>query len=257
MKKLIKNILKKIFSPVAKKLGYTKSAFEPNDINGKNNLLKNFYSILNQIKFKPIHIVDVGANHGTWTRETLKYFPDAYYTLLEPQAAMEKSISDILNLNSKVKFNGVGAGSELGVVKFTLVERDDSCTFLYSEEEAKEKGYEQIEVQVVTLNDFLPTTNLPIPDIIKIDAEGLDIKVLEGCSNYFGKTEVFMVEAAVVNNDMPNSLVKVITLMDTYGYKVFELTDLNRPFEIRVLWLLELTFVKKGGIIDSFKWLQK
>ncbi len=251
MKRLIKNILKKIFSPVVKKLGYTKSAFQTNDINGKNNLLKNFYSVLNHIKFTPVHIVDVGANHGTWTREALKYFPDAYYTLLEPQAAMEQSISDILKANSKVKFNAVGAGSEPGLLKFTLLERDDSCTFLYTEKQAKEMGYQQIDVPVVTLNDFLPTTNLPVPDIIKIDAEGLDINVLEGCSNYFGKTEVFMVEAAVVNKTLPNSLFKIITLMDTYGYRVFEITDLNRPLTIPVLWLVELAFVKKGGLIDS------
>jgi hypothetical protein len=31
----------------------------------------------------------------------------------------------------------------------------------------------------------------------KIDAEGLDLEVLKGASNYFGKTEIFMVEAGV------------------------------------------------------------
>jgi hypothetical protein len=41
---------------------------------------KKFYTILKNVKFTPIHIVDVCANHGTWTREALQYFPDAYYS---------------------------------------------------------------------------------------------------------------------------------------------------------------------------------
>ena len=49
------------------------------------------------------HIVDIGANHGTWTRETLKYFPDAFYTLIEPQKWLQPSFQDLLDSNSKIK----------------------------------------------------------------------------------------------------------------------------------------------------------
>jgi hypothetical protein len=33
------------------------------------------------------------------------------------------------------------------------------------------------------------------------------------------------------------------------GYKLFEITDLNRPFENKVLWLVELMFIKKAGVL--------
>jgi hypothetical protein len=36
----------------------------------------------------------------------------------------------------------------------------------------------------------------------KIDAEGLDLEVLKGASNYFGKTEIFMVEAGVLSQNL-------------------------------------------------------
>ncbi len=51
----------------------------------KNYLLNTLFTNLKAAGFSPKHIVDVGANHGTWTREALKHFPDAYYTLIEPQ----------------------------------------------------------------------------------------------------------------------------------------------------------------------------
>ena len=91
MKKKIKNIVK----PLLAKVGYRiqKTNGKPVlDENRKNQLLFNFYSILQRFNFNPKHIVDIGANHGSWTREALKYFPDAYYTLLEPQHWLKKSV---------------------------------------------------------------------------------------------------------------------------------------------------------------------
>jgi FkbM family methyltransferase len=248
MKKLIKRIINKT--------GYTLKKVKvksPNsvNINSKDYLLFNFYDTLKKMGFTPQHIVDVGANHGAWTREALRYFPDAHYTLLEPQNWLKKSFQDILDANSKVQYYPVGAGEKEGFFHFTIVDRDDSCSFRYSQEEAKAAGFEQIEIPVVTLNSLLSNSALPVPDIIKIDAEGLDVAVLKGASGFFGKTEIFMVEAGVVNKSFDNSFLKLINFMDEKDYRLFEITDLNRPFQPQVLWLVELVFVKKDGFIDS------
>jgi len=248
MKKLIKRIINKT-GYTLKKVNVNSSV--PLNKSSKDYLLFNFYNTLKKFNFYPKHIVDVGANHGTWTREALRYFPDAHYTLLEPQHWLKKSFQDILDANSKVQFYPVGAGEKEGSFQFTIVDRDDSCSFRYSQEEAKAAGFEQIEIPVVTLNALLSNSELPVPDIIKIDAEGLDIAVLKGASNFFGKTEIFIVEAGVVNKSFDNSFLKLINFMDEKDYRLFEITDLNRPFQPQVLWLVELVFVKKDGFIDS------
>ena len=249
MKSTIKKIIIKTINTAAKRWGYELS--RPKSHYHKDELLFTFFNNLKQIGFEPKHIVDVGANHGTWTRETLKYFPDAYYTLLEPQYWMKDSINDLLETNKKVQFNAVGAGAEEGTFNFTIVNRDDSCSFRYTEAEAKAEGFEQMVLPVVTLNNLLAKSNLPAPDIIKIDAEGLDIEVLKGTSNYFGQTEIFMVEVGVVNKEFDNSFLKMINYMDSNGYILFEITDINRPLVPAILWLAELVFVKKNGYIDS------
>lgn len=250
MKQFFKSILKKIFDRRDYKLENKQSETIIIETNSKTNLLEFFFGVLQQINFSVAHIVDVGANHGGWTRETLKYFPNAYYTLLEPQAQLQNSLNDITQFNPKVKFHAVGAGKKAGAFKFTIVDRDDSCSFIYSEEEAAKQGFAQIEIPVVTLNDFLPTTNLPIPDIIKIDAEGLDLEVLLGANNYLGQTEIFMVEAAVMCKTYDNSLLKVMVFMEKNGYSFFDVTDLNRTEKHNALWLVEAVFIKKDGLID-------
>ena len=253
MKKRIKKNINKIFS----NFGFTIVNRNSNLLNNNNKdfLLSNFYNTLKAFHFDPKHIVDVGANHGTWTRETLQYFPDSIYTLVEPQYWLKSSLQDILDVNKKVTFHAFGAGEKSGEFQFTILDRDDSCSFKYSEAEAIKYGLKQIDIPVVTLNELLQQSDLPDPDIIKIDAEGLDIDVLHGADNYFGKTEIFLVEVGVVIKEFENSFLKMINFMDEKGYRLFEITDLNRPFATKILWLAELAFVKKGGFIDSQKFV--
>lgn len=254
MKQSIKKAIIKLFDPFAKRLGY-QTVDQSNAATDKGSLLNNFYNVLKQIQFEPRHIVDIGANHGTWTRTALRFFPDAFYTLIEPQGWLKDSIKDLTDNNKKIKFHAVGAGAKPGTFKFTIADRDDSCTFKYTEAEAMEHGLKQIDIPVVTLNELLQESDLPAPDIIKIDAEGLDIDVLHGADNYFGKTEIFIVEVGVVIKEFENSFLQMINFMDDKGYKLFEITDLNRPFATKILWLAELVFIKKGGFIDSQKFV--
>jgi len=246
MKQLIKRNLKRVLHPLIIRLGYKDNTQEI-------GLLEKFFSLLNEIGFVPEHIIDVGANHGGWTRTALNYFPSAYYSMLEPQHWLELQVKDLLESNPKIKFYPFGAGSQSGSFKFTIAGRDDSSNFVLSTEDAKNAGYEQIDVDVVTLNELISKNNLAQPDIIKIDAEGLDLEVLKGADNFLGKTEIFMVEAAVVAKGIENTFSRVVEFMDQHGYKLFDITDLNRPFEPRVLWLTELVFIKKGGMIDVKK----
>jgi FkbM family methyltransferase len=221
------------------------------------SLLYSFYSLLQKTHFKPAHIVDVGANHGNWTRTSLRFFPDAYYTLLEPQEWLRASVQDLLDKNKKIQFYPLGAGSQPGSFSFTVVNRDDSSSFRFSREEADKYGFQQIDIPVVTLNEFIRKLDLPAPDIIKIDAEGLDLEVLKGASDFFGKTELFLVEAGIGSRDIDNSFLNVINFMHQQRYRLFDITDINRPFEPAVLWLTELAFIKEGGILDGLQIIQQ
>lgn len=244
---MIKRALKRtlqLFNPLFKRLGY--------DPFVANRDLVHFFTTIKKMGFDPKHIVDVGANHGSWTREALKFFPNSFYTLIEPQKSLEASMKDLL-VNPKIKFNAVGAGSQSGKFKLTIGISDAESNFRVSEMDAAKMGLEQIDVPVVTLNEFLNKTDLPTPDIIKIDAEGLDLEVLKGANDFMGKTEIFLVEVGIAIEDIDNSFLKTINWMDEKGYKLFEITHLNRWGSYGVLGLAELCFIKKNGIIDLHK----
>ncbi|MDM1551974.1 FkbM family methyltransferase [Empedobacter falsenii] len=249
--------MKDFISNIAQKLGYTivksstyndKKNVQVKVIENKEDLLVTFYNNLKRANFFPKFVVDIGANTGTWTKELIRHFPDANVLMIEPQERLKTHFEPLLN--DKITYLSVGVGNKNDIFKFTIHDRDDSCSFVFTEEEAKSLGYEQIEIPIRTLNSIIKENNYPIPDIIKIDAEGLDLEVIEGASDFYNKTEVFLVEASVTNDTYKNTVSEVVKLMDKVGYMMYEITDLNRPFsETPILWLIEIAFVKKDGYL--------
>lgn len=217
-----------------------------------NPHLGQLLALLKRAQFEPRHIVDIGANRGNWTREVRKSFPDASFTLFEPQPKLREAMADLLVDGSRVELNTMGVGRESGEMMFTLHERDDSSSFAWTPERAKERGFKQISVPVTTLDAYLAQRQKPWPDIIKIDAEGWDLEVLEGAAEALSHAGVVLIEAAVGNQSFPNTLLKVCTAMDRLDYRLLDLTDLNRTPGGKVLWLVELAFVKKGSALDGF-----
>ncbi len=181
----------------------------------------------------------------------MTFFPDAHFYLFEPQVRLEENIKENLK-NKKFKLFKVGVGSQNAELSFTIHDRDDSCSFRFSEEEAHLRGFSQITVPIVMLDDFIEKNQLPRPDILKIDAEGLDLEVLKGAKKTLAESvEVVLVEVGIMNTEIKNNTLEVLKVMDELGFRFFDITDLNRPFDNKVLWLCEFAFIKKGGMLDK------
>jgi|GEM_PF-1156790 len=205
-----------------------------------------FFDSLVRRGYMPRHIVDVGANRGNWTRTATKYFPDAHYSMFEPQEKMREEVRDLLR-HPNVEFHCIGAGPVNSTMRLTQHERDDSHTFALSEQQAQDFGFSQVEIPVVSLDEFFAKRSLPKVDILKIDAEGWDLEVLKGAIKTAAQADIVLLEASVLNPVFTNTVEEVICAMSQLGMVLFDITDLNRTEKHGALWLVELAFVKKGG----------
>lgn len=248
MKTFINSLLKQIGYRIVKNSKFDEKICSVKTFENKESLLTLFYNNLKLAGFYPSFVVDIGANTGTWSRELLYHFQDTSIVMIEPQERLKPYFQDLLS--DKVFYLASGVSDRNETLKFTIHDRDDSCSFIYSEEEAEKLGYRQVEVQVKTLNSIIRENNFPVPDLIKIDAEGLDLEVIKGATDFYDKTEIFLVEASVCNKTYKNTVSEVIKLMDNCGFQMYDITDLNRPFpEEPVLWLIEIVFVRKSGYL--------
>ena len=182
----------------------------------------------------------------------MNYFPNAKYILFEPQPDLKNYIEECLKGKNNYSIYTVGVGNKNDEMLFTYHDRDDSCSFDISREEAEKKGFKQVYTPIVKLDSFIQENNLQIPDILKIDAEGIDLDVLDGARNVLNDhVEIVLVEVGIMNRHIKNNALEVLKYMDNANFRLFEITDLNRPFKNNVLWLCEFVFIKKNGLLDK------
>jgi FkbM family methyltransferase len=212
-----------------------------------------FFSLLQRLGFAPKHILDVGANRGNWTRAAIKHFPNAHYTLVEPQDHLKSHIQDLLDRGYKIQWINAGAGDRSGSMPMNISPRDDSSTFVLTDRHGQTTGSQRTTVPVKTLNEIVSSSSAPAPEMVKIDAEGFDLHVLAGASALLGKTDIFLVEAVVCGN-YENSVAEIVKFMANAGYRLIDITDLNRSPRHGVLWLCELAFLRiESRLLEAVK----
>jgi hypothetical protein len=102
---------------------------------------------------------------------------------------------------------------------------------------------------VKTANEIVASAGGDLPDMEKIYAEGLELRVLAGASDLLGKTDVFLVEAVVCVGGYENTAAEVVKFMANAGYRLIEITDLNRSPKHGVLWVCEVAFLRNGSAL--------
>jgi FkbM family methyltransferase len=239
-------LIKKLAQGTLKKFGLriVRDSASPHSMALAEDRRNWFFTAIKGLGFCPKHIIDVGANRGAWTRTAFSFFPQTQYTLLEPQDHLKAHIQDLVNHGCKVKWISAGVADTPGELPFTIAYRDDSSSFAPTKNNS---GSSQVMVPVTTLNEIVASSNASFPEMVKIDAEGFDLKVLAGASELLGKTDIFLVEAAVWCPGLENTVAEAVRGMDNAGYGLADVTDMNRSPKFGVLWLCELAFLRKAS----------
>src|SRR6266571_1163456 len=120
--------MKRLLHSVLARFGYR--IVRINDSPKPSEGLDPFFTLLQRLGFAPKHILDVGANRGLWTRTAIQHFPDARYTLVEPQDHLKSCIKDLLDRGYKIQWINAGAGAESGILPLTLAPQDGSSTLV-------------------------------------------------------------------------------------------------------------------------------
>lgn len=178
----------------------------------------------------------------------MAFYPDAKYSLFDPQRALLQDQHDLDLPN--VRRHYVGAGPRTEAALLTQHSRSDSWSYRLSPTQAKDRGFAQEDSSVVSLDDFFGDSDWPVPDLLKIDAEGWDLEVLSGATATAAACEVVLVEAGVMNKSIGNTVLAVLKYMKRLDFTLFDVTDLNRTPTLGALWNVELAFIKSGGLLD-------
>ncbi len=196
-------------------------------------------------------IFDVGANRGQSTEKYIQIFPQSKIHAFEPfpetceifrnkysgnpsvilnECALSNSIGTAtLNVNTSVDTNSILETKSLGVTS------DKSC-----------KTLGQIEIKTDTLDHYCKDNNIQKIDILKIDVQGAEIKVLSGSENMLkeGRIQLIYIETYFQQQYVDQPLFHEIAAL-LYPYN-FVVQDIYDPYysKTSLLWA-DTIFIKK------------
>lgn len=138
-----------------------------------------------QKKKNPV-LIDVGANVGKWSQKALEINPTSKIFAFEPNPESYKILSQI----SQIEALNVACGAQEG--RATIYRKSDDPTWPLAslQRDAISRltdDMEETEIQVTTLDQFIESQKIENVDLLKIDVEGYEYNVLEGCKESIKK----------------------------------------------------------------------
>jgi FkbM family methyltransferase len=196
---------------------------------------------------KASSLIDVGAELGTpaiWSR-----FPDAAQLLIEPRKeclpALEKHAAACRERGLEVRIENVAVGDVEGVAEFQVAEKGESSSLLTPAD--KTQAAAVVQVPVKTIDGLLQERPLPGPIFLKVDAEGYDLKVLQGAVNTLPLCSMVMVEGTPRERQAGACrMSELLNFLEGHGFILFDMISLHYDDE-QSLDHFDLMFVPKGS----------
>lgn len=131
-------------------------------------------------------VIDIGANRGQFALMARLCFPQARIVAFEPLERPAERFQNVFSNDKNVILHQVAIGTHSHQASIHLSARDDSSSLLpiLALQETIFPGTQEVgrrKVKVAPLNEFLCAADIQSPALLKLDVQGYELKVLEGC----------------------------------------------------------------------------
>ena len=203
------------------------------------------YSLLHKLGFRPKTVVDVGVAKGTM--ELYTAFPDSFFLLIEPLKEFESDLKSILK-KYKGSYVLAAAGSSYGDVTFNVHKDHLDGSSLYKETMGTVADGYEITIPTIRIDGILKEKELNGPYLIKIDAQGAELEVLDGARKALLEAEVVVLEVSMFEfmKGAPQFF-DVVSYMKSQDFVAYDIIHgWNRPLD-NALGQIDIVFVKDNG----------
>lgn len=148
-------------------------------------------------------VVDIGANRGQFSLFALHNFPGATIISFEPLSAPAALFRRVFAGERRVTLHNAALGPKGGQATMHVSGHDDSSSLLpiTAVQGQLFRGTEEVStetVQIGTLSDYLGTTTIDEPALLKLDVQGYELKALQGCEELLDRFAYVCAEGSFI-----------------------------------------------------------
>ena len=247
--------MKNIIKNLANRWGYEIKKIRPGNIDFES-LLKN------KIPKNPI-IFDVGASKGESVDEFLNNFVNPTIHSFEPIKADYDLMLQKFRNKKNVILNNLAVGEKNYVRQFNVTANSQNSSFInitpgtnWVKKRSEEQNITEasfvdsvIEAQVISLDEYCETKNIAQIDLLKIDTQGYEDKVLEGCMTLLDRNKIKAIKTEIMFDDVYDKYFSFSDLeefIDPKKYRMVGLELTNNNLFSGLNWFANVYYLNKN-----------
>lgn len=172
-------------------------------------------------------IFDIGASDGGWTAQALRVWPEANVHCFEPLAVRARSLAELAaRFPGRITHHSVGVSDADGELSLGVTADLWGSSFAY-------KGASAQTAKVRTLDSMLAEGAVPKPNLVKLDVQGFEQRVITGGRDALAACDFILMECTFYPfcKDM-RRLDETVAFMADAGFAPYEFVDfLRRPVD--------------------------
>lgn len=207
---------------------------------------------------RPRVIYDIGANRGSWAEMCQSVFQPSEVFLFEPQADFEeKAMARRRPVTAKWRFITTALGDVAGTAELSVSHQRAASSLLSqcAGVPADVLGGNVVNsrtVPVARLDDLAREQAMALPDLVKMDVQGFESRVIAGGQTVLGAAHHLIVEAALrpvykEQATLPGLMAEIGRL----GFQMVDISDAFRSWPTGTLWHVDLWFERTGNTATS------
>lgn len=240
------NLLKKNIQRIFNSFGYE---IQKKNLSDNFEILKKLINKTENLKF-----FDIGANEGRWIDSANKYFKNPIIHAFEPSEKEFQILKDKYSNQKNIILNNYALG-EIKDEKYFNINYKGGLNSFYdvnqktnwfkrqknNKKEFNEKfTLKKEKVNINTIDDYFKSENIDSIDIVKMDTQGYEPKVLEGALNSLKSKKIKTILTEIIISDVYKSNVSFFEIeknLISNGYKLVSLDDHGNLFNKAIFQL--------------------
>ena len=248
------NIIKKSVQKILGSFGYEIQK------KGSSNNFEILAKLIN--KTENLNIFDVGANEGRWIDGAKEYFKRSNIHAFEPSEKEFQILKEKYSNERNIVLNNCALGDMEDEQYFNInykgglnsfYDVNQNTNWFRRQQNNKKEFNENFtlkkeKVRINTIDNYLKSQNIEFIDIVKIDTQGYEPKVLEGALNSLKSKKIKTILTEIIISDIYKSNVSFFEIeknLINNGYKLISLDDHGNLFN-KAIFQFNLIYALKS-----------